>query len=48
MKVYQRKKSEFRKPSLDWDARRQAIIEKYGATRQWLRKSEKNEAREVL
>jgi len=45
MKVYHRKKSEFRKASADWGARRNAIIEQYGATRQWLRKII---AREVL
>jgi len=27
-----------RKPSSDWETRKQAIIDKYGATRQWKRK----------
>ena len=44
MKVYRRQKSEVRKPAADWEARRQAIIEKYGATRQWLRKVMAQEA----
>ena len=45
MKVYHRQEREMRKPSPDWDVRRQEIINKYGATRQWLRKII---AREVL
>jgi hypothetical protein len=38
MRGYMREQYKRRKPSDGWEARREAIIEKYGATRQWNRK----------